>query len=165
MGHEFDHYPKRMIRDVKLWDWLLDEPSKESDDDEEFGKRKTRGGRGKRKKSEENEDDEWTGESEDDSELVGNLRKVQKEKYSARSKDRDRVRKDMKGSDKSIRKKTNDAGEDLKNVDEDEEDETLGGFIVGDDDMEQEEETADDDEEEDEEEEFVEEDDDDEGEG
>ncbi|KAI9109338.1 hypothetical protein K1719_019682 [Acacia pycnantha] len=28
MGREFDHYPKNMIRNVKSWNWFLEEPSK-----------------------------------------------------------------------------------------------------------------------------------------
>ncbi|KAJ7963198.1 putative SMAD/FHA domain-containing protein [Quillaja saponaria] len=59
MGHEFD---QKMIRNVKNWDWFLEEPTKDSD----FEKREE----GKRKIGKDNEDDEWTGESEDDIEAL-----------------------------------------------------------------------------------------------
>ncbi|XP_058774015.1 uncharacterized protein LOC131648259 [Vicia villosa] len=35
MRHEFDRYPKGMIRNVENWNWFLDEPSKESEDEDE----------------------------------------------------------------------------------------------------------------------------------
>ena len=112
MGHEFDHYPKQMLHDIRNWDWFLEEPKRESDDDKE---------------------------------LVAKLRKVDRPKYSTRSKDCDKPHKETKGSKNFLQKKTRGANED--------DDETLGGFIVEEDDVEQEEETDED------EEEFVEDDD------
>ncbi|KAF3450592.1 hypothetical protein FNV43_RR06681 [Rhamnella rubrinervis] len=148
MGHEFEVYPKHKIRDVKSWDWFIEEPMKESDDDE-FEK-KVRGVKRKRRKGEEIDDDdydEWTGEIEDEEELAVNMRKVSRPKYSTRSRDHsDKPQKDRKSSENSMQKKTYDD-------DADEDEETLGGFVVGDDDADQEEE-----EEEEEEEEFVEDD-------
>ncbi|KAH7547154.1 chromatin modification-related protein EAF7 [Ziziphus jujuba] len=152
MGHEFDLYPKHKIRNMKSWDWFLEEPRKESEgDDEKFEKKvRTTGKRKKRKDEGNDDDDEWTGESEDDKELVVNMKKVNRPKYSTRSKDRDEPQKYKKSSKISKQKKTYVA-------DEDEDQETLGGFVVGDDEVDQEETN---DEEEEEEEEFVEDDDD-----
>lgn len=124
-GKEFDLYPKHKIRHAKSWDWFIEEPRKESDDDEEeFDKKMRKGVKRNRRKGEENEDEEWTGESEDEEELVVNARKVNnRPRYSTRSKDhRDNPQKDKKGS------------KDSKFGDADEDEETLGGFIVGDDD-------------------------------
>ncbi|PON96169.1 Serine/threonine protein kinase [Trema orientale] len=154
MGHEFDLYPKHVIRDVKSWDWFLEEDSKGSedddddDDDDEFEKKKKKGVRKKRKKSEKNEDDNWTGESEDDKDVVSNMRKTNnRPKYSTRSKDRDNKPplKDTQGSKTSQQKKIHRADDD---DDDDDEDETLGGFIAGDDELDQDEETGGDDDEE-----------------
>ncbi|XP_062087704.1 transcription elongation factor SPT6 isoform X1 [Humulus lupulus] len=146
MGHEFDLYPKHMIRDVKNWDWFIEEDRNDSgdDDDDDFeNKKKKRVGK-KRKKKEENEDDDWTGETEDDNDMVvSNVGKVNnRPKYSTRSKDRDKSpHKDTQGSEKSR----------LKKIDrDDDDDETLGGFIAGDDELDQEEETSGNDEEEEE---------------
>ncbi|VVA24047.1 PREDICTED: mitotic apparatus p62 [Prunus dulcis] len=154
MGHEFDPYPKQMICDVKKWNWFLEEPRKESENDDEFEQKERKGAPRKRKKGEENEDEEWTGESEADEELVAKFRKVNKTKYSTRSKASFKPQKDTKCGSKSsvLKKKTTSLGE---------EDETLGGFIVGEEDLEEEEELEETDEDE-EEEEFVEEDDDEE---
>lgn len=151
MGHEFDHYPKKMIRDVKKWNWFLEEPGKEGDDDDGFERTERRGARRKRGKDKENEDDEWTGESETDEEAVAKLRKVNTPKYSTRSKACSKPQKDAKRGKCSAHKKTPGADEEGK---EDEDDETLGGFIVVEEDMEEDEleETED-------EEEFVEDDD------
>ncbi|CAL9009792.1 unnamed protein product [Prunus brigantina] len=153
MGHEFDPYPKQMIRDVKKWNWFLEQPRKEIDNDDEFELKERKGVPRKRKKGEENEDEEWTGESEVDEELVAKFRKVNKPEYSTRSKASFKPQKDTKcGSKSSVqKKKTSSLGE---------EDETLGGFIVGEEDLEEEE--LDETDEDDEEEEFVEEEDDEE---
>ncbi|XP_062024871.1 transcription elongation factor SPT6 [Rosa rugosa] len=162
MGNEFDQYPKQMICDVKNWNWFLEEPRKESDDDEYEGKER-RGGRRKRKKGEENDNEEWTGDGEADEELVAKLRKVNKPKYSTRSKAHSEPQKKAKGSKHSDQKKTaavDEEGIKDDDKDEDEDDETLGGFIVGEDDLEEEEDPEGTDEYE-EEEEFVEEEDDD----
>lgn len=155
MGHEFDHYPKLMIRDVQRWDWFLEEDVKESEDEEEekFEKKKKRGVSKRRKRGKDNEndaDEEWTGESEDDKELVRKANN--RPKYSTRSKDRDKPQKDNSQDNKKSSQKVYIAADD-------EEDEMLGGFIVGDDDVGHEEEMNGDDEEE---EEFVDDDDDDE---
>ncbi|EXC09159.1 hypothetical protein L484_005115 [Morus notabilis] len=152
MGHEFDHYPKLMIRDVQKWDWFLEEDVKESEDEEKFEKKKKRGVSKRRKRGKDNEnddDEEWTGESEDDKELVRKANN--RSKYSTRSKDRDKPQKDnSQDSKKSSQKKVYIAADD-------EEDEMLGGFVVGDEDVGHEEEMNGDDEEE---EEFVDDDDD-----
>ena len=60
MGHEFDHYPKGMIRNAKNWDWFLEERRKDSEDEEDVEKQR-RKMRGKRKMGKVNEDDEWCG--------------------------------------------------------------------------------------------------------
>lgn len=158
MGHEFDQYPKQMIRNVKNWNWFLEEPGKESDDCDESDREERRGGRRKRKKGEDNEDEKWTGDSEADEELVAK-RKVNEPKYSTRSKAHNKPQKKAKDGKSSYQKKT--AAADEEGIeDENEDDETLGGFIVGEDDLEEEEDPERTDEYE-EEEEFVEEDDDD----
>ncbi|XP_023882784.2 uncharacterized protein LOC111995112 [Quercus suber] len=147
MGHEFDHYPKQMFRDIRNWDWFLEEPKRDSDDDEYLEKSGKRGVMKRRRKAAGNDDDDdFTGESGDDKELVAKLRKVDKPQYSTRSKDRDKPLKEAKGCKNSLQKTTSGANE------EDDDDETLGGFIVEEDDVEQEEETDED------EEEFVEDD-------
>ena len=90
----------------------------------------------RRRKAVGNDDDgDFTGESDDDRELVKKLRKVARPKYSTRSKDRDKPHMEAKDSQSSLQKKIICANED------DDDDETLGGFIVEEDDVEQEEET------------------------
>lgn len=159
MGHEFDQYPKQMIRNVKNWNWFLEEPGKESDDCDESDREERRGGRRKRKKGEDNEDEKWTGDSEADEELVAKIRKVNEPKYSTRSKAHNKPQKKAKDGKSSYQKKT--AAADEEGIeDENEDDETLGGFIVGKDDLEEEEDPERTDEYE-EEEEFIEEEDDD----
>lgn len=49
MGKEFDQYPKQRIRDMKHWDWFLEEAREDSEDDE-----RRKGGRKKKRKNEEN---------------------------------------------------------------------------------------------------------------
>ncbi|KAL7222025.1 hypothetical protein ACSBR1_023862 [Camellia fascicularis] len=154
MGHEFDRYPKDMIRHAKTWEWFLEQPNEDSEDDVPDNKG-NKGVRRKRKKSEGNDDDEWTGEREDDKELITKLRKVQRPKYSTRSKDCDKPTKDTRINIHSVQKKTIGANEEDE---EEEDDDTLGGFIVKDDDLKEEEE-------EEEEEEEVDEEDEDYGEG
>uniref|UniRef100_A0A803LDA4 Uncharacterized protein n=1 Tax=Chenopodium quinoa TaxID=63459 RepID=A0A803LDA4_CHEQI len=89
IGHEFDQYPKHMIRDIKKWDWFLDDPKRNSDDEEDSEMKGFTSGR-KRKKTNRGEDDdveeEWTAESEGE-ELTTNAGKVQRPKYDTRSKD------------------------------------------------------------------------------
>ncbi|KAG8362985.1 hypothetical protein BUALT_BualtUnG0016700 [Buddleja alternifolia] len=53
IGHEFDSYPKKMIRDIKNWDWFLEESRKDSDDDnddDDKGKKEKGSGKGKGRK-------------------------------------------------------------------------------------------------------------------
>jgi hypothetical protein len=155
MKHEFDQYPKGMIRNAKNWEWFLEEPSKESEDEDDSDE--TRKIRGKRKVFKDNEDDEWTGDSEDDKGLVAKMGKGKKPRYSTRSKDKRGSNSNVKASNNSKRQKATGGDE---TVEDDDDDETLGGFIVTDDEDEDEEQNNDDDDEE-EEEEFEEEDDDD----
>jgi len=156
MGHEFDNYPKGMIRNAKNWEWFLEEPRKDSQDEEDSEKERRRM-RGKRKTGKMNEDDEWTGESEDDKDVVVSMRKSKVPRYSTRSKDSKGGHKDTKASKNSKGKKRvteEEEEEDDDDEDEDDDDETLGGFIVADegddkeeeDDEEEEEEFEDDDE-------------------
>ncbi|KAJ7971567.1 putative SMAD/FHA domain-containing protein [Quillaja saponaria] len=152
MGHEFDQYPKEMIHNVKNWDWFFEEPKKDSDDEDDFEKKGRRGMTRKRKVSRDNEYDVWNGESEDDNELVENIRKVHRSRYSTRTRDREKPTKDTKSSKNSMQKNASKANEYIGYED----DETLGGFIVNDE-VEQEEENDEDEEEE----EFEEDDDDD----
>ncbi|KAJ0958667.1 hypothetical protein HanPSC8_Chr01g0041431 [Helianthus annuus] len=35
MGHEFDCYQKKLIRDTRNWNWFLEEPIKDSDDEDD----------------------------------------------------------------------------------------------------------------------------------
>ncbi|XP_045799974.1 VID27-like protein [Trifolium pratense] len=155
MKHEFDQYPKGMIRNAENWEWFLEEPSKESEDEDDSDE--TRKIRGKRKVFKENEDDEWTGDSEDDKDLVAKMGKGKKPRYSTRSKDKRGSNSNVKASNNSKRKKAT-SGDETVDDDDDDDDETLGGFIVTDDEDEDEEQTNDDDDEE--EEEFEEDDDD-----
>ncbi|TKY48273.1 Xaa-Pro aminopeptidase pepP [Spatholobus suberectus] len=145
MGHEFDHYPKGMIRNVKDWEWFLEEPRKDSEDEEDFEKER-RKMRGKRKIGKVNEDDEWTGDSEDDKDLVANVRKGKLPRYSTRSRDSKGGNKDTKASKSSKQKKAASVDETVE--EEDDNDETLGGFIVADEDDDQDEENDEEEEEE-----------------
>lgn len=154
IGKEFDGYSKKMIRNFRNWQWFLEEPGNENEDDEFEENKRKKGGRRKRKNSGENEDEEWTGESEEEKELLTRRTKVQTPKYLTRSKDRDKPAKDTgKGASSGLRKTAH-----ADNEEEVEEDETLGGFIVDDDDEADGGEEIDDDEAE-EEEEFVEDED------
>ncbi|KAI5665447.1 hypothetical protein M9H77_15300 [Catharanthus roseus] len=147
IGKEFESYPKKMILDIKKWNWFIEESRSRvdmdiDDDDEELEeKRKKR----KRKKHGEDDDDEWSGESEEEEEKeqFTKAKKVEKTKYLTRSKDGHKPSKD-KGKKNTL--------SNVKNRDDDDEDdETLGGFIVDNDELEQEEELDDDDDEEEEE--------------
>ncbi|RDX76679.1 hypothetical protein CR513_43309 [Mucuna pruriens] len=130
MGHEFDHYPKGTIRNAKNWEWFLDEPKKRDSEDEEDFEKERRKMRGKRKMGEANEDDEWTGESEDDKDLVAaNIRKGKLPSYSTRSKKSKGGNQDTKAGTNSKQKKAASVDE---TVEEEDDDETLGGFIVAD---------------------------------
>lgn len=129
MGHEFDSYTKKMIRDIKNWDWFIDEPGEEESEDDEVGVSKRKGGgRRKRKKSGEveNDDDEWTGESDEDKEVLAKSSKVKKPKYLTRSKSSDK-------HTKAVTIRSNSPQIDDEGEDEDDNDETLGGFIVDED--------------------------------
>ncbi|KZV21469.1 hypothetical protein F511_15620 [Dorcoceras hygrometricum] len=150
MGHEFDSYPKKMIRDIKNWNWFLEESGEDSEDDENKGKKAKVGGKRKREKGREKDDEDWTGETEDDKELLSKSRMSQKPNYMTRSKD---VSKPRKSKSKSKTSAGNVSAfvdeEDIK--EEDEDDETLGGFVVEDDNLESTEESGDEEEEEEEE--------------
>ncbi|KAL6972704.1 hypothetical protein U1Q18_026877 [Sarracenia purpurea var. burkii] len=150
MGHEFDHYPKKMIRHAKTWNWFLEEPKEDSEDDDLSDTKRKKFSRGKRKKAEGNDDGEWTGESEDDKEIITKSRKVQRPKYSTRSKDSNKLIKDTRITKRALQKKTIGAN---KFDEEDKDDDTLGGFIVKDDDVEEQEIDESEEEEEEEEEE------------
>ncbi|KAL7114067.1 hypothetical protein ACP275_04G097300 [Erythranthe tilingii] len=149
IGHEFDSYPMKMIRDIKNWDWFLEEARKDSDDDEDDneGKKGKRSVKRKRKKGVENEDEEWTGESEDEKVLI-NKSKGQKGKYITRSKDHGKTSKVTSKSKSPIGNRIGEVDDEDEEEDDDEVDETLGGFIVGDENLEDEEEIDDEDEEE-----------------
>ncbi|KAK9102548.1 hypothetical protein Sjap_019802 [Stephania japonica] len=149
-GHEFDDYPKCMIRDVKDWDWFLEEKSKDDSESDEFSESGGGGGGArrkkklKRKKKDEGKagDEDWSGESDDEKVMVGKLKKGKRPKYVTRSKDLKKSFIDLGSSSKKVIKKA------IVHGDEDEEDEeTLGGFIVDDEEFkenEEEEETEDD---------------------
>ncbi|XP_057535065.1 transcription initiation factor TFIID subunit 7 [Amaranthus tricolor] len=152
IGHEFDQYPKQMIRDIKKWDWFLEDP-REDTDDEDPKKKGSTSSRKRKKTSRGNDDadEEWTAESEGE-ELTTTPKKAQRPKYHTRSKEHGVQKKgriNKKSSAETSRR------EEEEEESEDEEDETLGGFIVDDD-------TAAEDEvneiDEDEEEEFIEDD-------
>ncbi|XP_022715145.1 HIV Tat-specific factor 1 homolog [Durio zibethinus] len=134
MGHEFDQYPNQRIRNIKNWDWFLEEyeKGKDSEDgDDEAVEGRRRGSKGKKRRKGDNDDD-WTGESEDEiKEVTTKGRNVRRSVYSTRSKDRGMLKKDGGKNRSYAQKKTICAGEE-GGVDDD--DETLGGFIVEDDD-------------------------------
>ncbi|KAI3512529.1 hypothetical protein L1887_19845 [Cichorium endivia] len=137
IGHEFDNYPKKMLRDIRNWDWFLEEPKEDSDEDE-VSERKKKGTRKKRKKSGGDDDDEvWTGESEEDVEMIKKMRNVPKPKYSTRSKEQKKDKKGASTSKNAMDTAKKNAKDDYNDDDEDEDeaDETLGGFIVDDEDI------------------------------
>ncbi|GJU00500.1 hypothetical protein Tco_1110838 [Tanacetum coccineum] len=140
IGHEFDHYPKKMIRDIRNWDWFLEEHKEEDSDEDEVSDRKLKKGkRRKRKKggaNDDEDDDVWTGESEEDAELIKKLKNDNKPKYSTRSKDQKKSKKGASTS-KSGKDTTKSYAMDVdvEDDDDDETDETLGGFIVDDEDV------------------------------
>ncbi|KAM7476056.1 hypothetical protein LguiB_023299 [Lonicera macranthoides] len=136
MGKEFDVHPKKMIRDIKDWNWFLEESGVESEDEQDVERKGKKVVTKKRKKGKGNdEDDEWVGESDEDKELIAKSRKVPKPKYSTRSKDRKKPVKDSKFSEKPRLEKTTRKNEkEIEEDDNDDDDKTLGGFIVDDDD-------------------------------
>ncbi|KAF8025717.1 hypothetical protein BT93_F2526 [Corymbia citriodora subsp. variegata] len=158
IGHEFDQYPKQLLRNAKHWDWFLEDLSKGSDNsgDEDEGTKAKHRGRRKRRRVEGNngEDDEWIGESEDEKDVLASVRKAQKPSYLTRSKNNRQVKppKSTK-SDRTSQKKRSSCSED-DDVEDEEDNEMLGGFIVDDEDVEGEQEEEREDEEE-EEEEFI----------
>ncbi|XP_074268203.1 uncharacterized protein LOC141591684 [Silene latifolia] len=155
IGHEFDQYPKSMIREIKNWDWFLDDPIRGSDDEGSGETRRKKGGLRKRKKTSGHDDvdEEWSADS-DSEVLTTKAPKVGGTKYHTRS--RDSRKSDNKRTNKNIPSRSSSKKEDEEeDVDEDEEDETLGGFVVDDVEEEDDENDIDDDEEE----EFVEDED------
>ncbi|KAL6563305.1 hypothetical protein OROHE_005892 [Orobanche hederae] len=152
MGHEFDSYPSKKIRDIKNWDWFLEEARKDSKDDDDEYTEGNNSARRKRKKGTQNDDEDWTGESEDDKVLTEKSRKAQRPKYTTRSKDRAKPSGKDPSKNKSSKGKEIRELEDEEDEDENENDETLGGFIVDDEKLEVEEEIDDEEENEEEEE-------------
>ncbi|MBA0723814.1 hypothetical protein Golax_004363, partial [Gossypium laxum] len=129
IGHEFDRYPNQRIRNIKNWEWFLEEHGNSSDDEDDVERKRGRSKGKKRKKGNNDDDDDWTGESEGEIEEVARKgRKARGAVYSTRSKDRDKSKKNG-GKISSTLKKTVTAGEE-SGVDDN--DETLGGFIVED---------------------------------
>ncbi|GJS00208.1 hypothetical protein Tco_0316716 [Tanacetum coccineum] len=104
-GHEFDSYPKKMICDIRSWDWFLKEHKEDSDEDDVSNEKQKRE---KGAANNDEDDDVWTGESEEDAELIKKLKNDSKPNYAM----------DV----------------DVEDDDDDENDETLGGFIVDDED-------------------------------
>ncbi|KAI7750670.1 hypothetical protein M8C21_029514 [Ambrosia artemisiifolia] len=146
MGHEFDCYSKKLVSDIRNWNWFLEEPNEDSDEE---GKKKSRNKRKKGGRRDDDDDDIWTGESEEDVELVKKLRNDPKPKKGAGV----GAGASKSAKDDAKRKAASDEVE--EDDDEDVEgDETLGGFIVDDEDI------GEGDEEEDDEEEFEEDEDD-----
>ncbi|CAH1442464.1 unnamed protein product [Lactuca virosa] len=140
VGHEFDHYPKKMLSDVSNWDWFLEEPKQESDEEEVNERKRKKSTRKRRKKSGEDDDDEvWTGESGEDAEIIKKMKNAPKPKYSTRSKEQKQNKKGASTSKSAMyttkKYAKDDYGDDDVDEDEDEEDETLGGFIVDDGDI------------------------------
>ncbi|GKB29493.1 hypothetical protein Tco_0868894 [Tanacetum coccineum] len=98
--------------------------------------------KGKRRKgkkgaaNDDEDDDVWTGESEEDAELIKKLKNDPKPKYSTRSKDQKKSKKGAStskcGKDTT---KSYAMDVDVEDDEEDEADETLGGFIVDDEDV------------------------------
>ncbi|CAI9267574.1 unnamed protein product [Lactuca saligna] len=96
VGHEFDRYPMKMLSDISNWDWFLEEPKQESDEEEVNVRKRKKSTRKRRKKSGEDDDDEvWTGESEEDAEIIKKMKNAPKPKYSTRSKEQ---KQDKKGA-------------------------------------------------------------------
>ncbi|KAL2899591.1 Small ubiquitin-related modifier 3 [Bienertia sinuspersici] len=132
IGHEFDQYPKQMIRESRIgigsltilrkYKWKEKEEKTSKGDDDDV-------------------DEEWTVESEGD-EIATNARKVQRPKYSTRSKVQGVHDKGTMNRKSSTRTSRSDEEEES----EDEEDETLGGFVVTDDVVEEDEVDEDDEE-------------------
>ncbi|XP_052174527.1 uncharacterized protein LOC127789631 [Diospyros lotus] len=131
MEHEFDHYPKQMIRHPRAWNWFLEELEEDSINDEVLKNKGKNSTRRKRKKDGDSDDKEWTGESED-VEKLQNLKKAQRPKYSTRLKDRNKTVTGTEIDRDSVPKEAN-----CPNEGDEEADDTLGGFIVKDEYMEE----------------------------
>ncbi|CAH8260382.1 unnamed protein product [Arabidopsis lyrata] len=149
IGKEFDQYPKSRVRDIKQWEWFLEDSTNGNSDDDEDGDKKVRKGLGKKRgRKNGNEDDDWSVESDEDKELMVKSKRVVTPTYSTRSK---KTKKDTNASSSCSGAQTKQRGR----VDvEDDDDETLGGFIVSDEEanLEEEDESDVDDDEEDEDE-------------
>ncbi|KAF5175074.1 SMAD/FHA domain-containing protein [Thalictrum thalictroides] len=151
VGHEFDHFPKTKIRAIKDWDWFLEE-SRVDETEEATERKKSKYKKGGRRKKDEGDDEEWTGESEDEKDVISKVGKGKRPRYTTRSKDFNKSLEDVGTSKNFEQKKT----ASVENEEDDED--TLGGFIVNEEELE--EEYNDDEEEEEEEEDFEDEDDD-----
>ncbi|KAG7577146.1 SMAD/FHA domain superfamily [Arabidopsis thaliana x Arabidopsis arenosa] len=125
IGKEFDQYPKSRVRDIKQWEWFLEDSTNRNSDDDEDGDKKVRKGLGKKRgRKNGNEDDDWSVESDEDKELMVKSKRVVTPTYSTRSK---KTKKDINASSTCSGAQTKQRGR----VDvEDDDDETLGGFIV-----------------------------------
>uniref|UniRef100_M4EF38 FHA domain-containing protein n=2 Tax=Brassica campestris TaxID=3711 RepID=M4EF38_BRACM len=142
IGKEFDQYPKSRVRDVKQWEWFLEDSSKRnSDDEDDDGGKKGRKGlskkRRRRGKKGNEEDDDWSAESEEDKELMVKSKRVVSPIYSTRSK---KTKKDVNASSSISSSRAPAKQRGRVDMEEDEDDETLGGFIVSDEEAEFEEE-------------------------
>ncbi|KAL5728740.1 hypothetical protein ACHQM5_001788 [Ranunculus cassubicifolius] len=154
IGHEFDTYPKTRIRPINNWNWFLDESRADSDSDElnETTRSKGKTNIRRKRKAEGNEDEEWTGESDEDKDVISQVGKGKKARYTTRSKELSLG--GVQSRKKSEQNKI-DKGIDEDEEEDDDDEETLGGFIVSDEELDEE------DEDEEEEEEEVEDEDDD----
>ncbi|XP_010487148.1 PREDICTED: uncharacterized protein LOC104765171 [Camelina sativa] len=126
IGKEFNQYTKSRIRDVKQWEWFLEDSTNGNSDDDD-GDKKGRQGLCKkrsRKKGNEDDDDDWSVDSDEDKELIVKSKSVMTPTYSTRSKKK--TKKDTNASSSSSTQTKQ-----LGRVDFDD-DETLGGFIVSD---------------------------------
>ncbi|ESQ48623.1 hypothetical protein EUTSA_v10021210mg [Eutrema salsugineum] len=156
IGKEFDQYSNSRIRDIKQWEWFLEDSTNgnSDDDDDDDGDRKGRKGLSKkRRRKKGNEDDDWSVESEEDTELPVKSQSVKIPTYSTRSK---KTKKDPHASSSSGSSHAQTKQRGRVDVEEDEDDETLGSFIVSDEEakLEEEDEPNIDDDEEEEEEDF-----------
>ncbi|XP_010465242.1 PREDICTED: uncharacterized protein DDB_G0283697-like [Camelina sativa] len=129
IGKEFDQYPKSRIRDVKQWEWFLEDSTNGNCDDDEGDKKGRKGlskKRSRKKGNEDDDDDDWSVESDEDKELIVKSKRVLTPAYSTRSKKM--MKKDTNASCSSSTQ-TKQRG---RVESEDDDDETLGGFIVSD---------------------------------
>ncbi|EOA31096.1 hypothetical protein CARUB_v10014249mg [Capsella rubella] len=127
IGKEFDQYPKSRMRDIKQWEWFLEDSTNGRNSDDDDGDKKRRKGLGKkRSRKKGNEDDDWSVESDEDKELMVKSKRVMvTPAYSTRSKKK--TKNDTNASSSGTQTKQR-GGVDF----EDDDDETLGGFIVSD---------------------------------